>query len=157
MSHGRTLLPSILVTLSLVAILGIGVSVSIFMLRPRPDLSARQPSSLAPMQPVTVTVKDADLRSDPVARLDLPCAARVAPKPMATRLKQIRFEGDDCAATTELINETNGFTATIFAHKERGFQTDLVSLEPGLNRIKLVRKMGSGKNQTAEIEITRVH
>lgn len=53
----------------------------------------------------------------------------------------------------EIVNETNGFTASTFSLSDRMYTTDFVALNPGMNKIKLVLKV---KNEIVREEVVSV-
>lgn len=69
---------------------------------------------------------------------------------------QIRLRGIACASSDEIVsseirNEANGFSATVFMADARTFTTDYISLKRGENRIRVLHHLKSGTREDLEV------
>lgn len=69
------------------------------------------------------------------------CTSEVQPS-MAVRGNYLRFKGKGCGQKFNvdqlmIVNETNGFTASVFAKGSERYETDLIQLREGVNRIRI--------------------
>lgn len=94
----------------------------------------------------------------------LPCLRGKPSAPQKTifeaNVKQVRLSGEACAtgraiASTEIRNETNGFSATVFAPTDRTFTSDYISLTSGTNRLRIVQIDKKGNREEHELIIDR--
>ncbi len=81
------------------------------------------------------------------------CREKTFPGKLNVDGTEFRFRADGCgkdmaAESVIITNETNGFTATVFATGDRGFETDLIQLNTGENHLRL--KATSGKMPAKE-------
>lgn len=53
----------------------------------------------------------------------------------------------------ELINETNGYTASVFFYASQKYQTDLIPLSKGANKLHVKVPLKSGKNYEYSFEV----
>lgn len=64
-----------------------------------------------------------------------------APKPQAVQGRQLRLRGAGCSdfksSRLSIVNESNGFTASVFDKGSAGYETDLIQLHEGENRIRV--------------------
>lgn len=58
-------------------------------------------------------------------------------------------------ASTEIRNEANGFSATVFYPKTNTFTTDYMTLSPGTNRIRILHTLKQGGKEEREYVIER--
>lgn len=70
-------------------------------------------------------------------------------------VKQIRLQGSVCKkndeiASSEIRNESNGFSATVFGTDSRSFTTDYISLKKGENKIRILHYLKSGGREELE-------
>jgi len=71
-------------------------------------------------------------------------------------VKQIRLQGTVCKPSDEILsseirNESNGFSATVFKTSSRAFTTDYISLQNGKNRIRVLHYLKSGGRDELEV------
>lgn len=71
----------------------------------------------------------------------------------AFRLKGLGCGKSFSAEQLEIVNETNGFTASVFS-KGPGFETDLIHVKEGSNRLRLQYKSPSGAVIESVLHIT---
>ncbi len=74
---------------------------------------------------------------------------------------QVRLSGEACQskreiASTEVRNEANGFSATVFPTGERSFTTDYMTLAHGMNRIRILHVFKAGGREEREYMIDRL-
>lgn len=81
------------------------------------------------------------------ADLVLPCpkegSNETAKSTFVEDVRQVRLSGMNCLkrdeiASTEVRNETNGFSATVFQPAPNSFTTDYITLAKGSNRIRIL-------------------
>ena len=98
----------------------------------------------------------------------LPCEGN---SKFAKNVVQVRLSGELCAlkpvgkaraklpkrdiASTEIRNEANGFSATVFYPKANAFTTDYMTLSPGTNRIRILHILKQGGRDEREYTIER--
>ena len=98
--------------------------------------------------------------------LKLPCEKRrlASEAPTAIELSngvtQIRFTGTACMkkselTSTEIVNESNGFSATVFSLSKNSFTTDYISLAPGSNVIKVIHFFKTGGREVLSYKLDR--
>ncbi len=68
----------------------------------------------------------------------------------------VRLKGTTCAASQKIQslsvrNETNGFTATVFAKSASQFETDLIELSQGENWLEIASGQASNPNRRIRI------
>lgn len=71
-------------------------------------------------------------------------------------VKQIRLQGTVCKPNDEILsseirNETNGFSATVFKTSPHAYSTDYISLQNGKNRIRVLHYLKSGGRDELEV------
>ncbi len=98
-------------------------------------LAQRTPASLPP------SAVTAPARVSPLAQLDVSCLTAKF-KPLAVHDTFVRFEGKSCVKgldreKIEIINRSNGYTASIFFSGADHYQTDLIQLKAGENEIQI--------------------
>lgn len=106
---------------------------------------SRQPASLLPSvtRPTPASLRDALLE------WNWSCSQSAASE-VNIKGGQLRLRGKSCAASfspdrLSIINETNGFTASVFDKGRHEYETDLIQLHEGLNRIRVQYLNSSGK------------
>lgn len=57
----------------------------------------------------------------------------------------------------ELVNEANGFTASVFFYASQKYQTDLIPLKPGLNKIVVKAPLKNGKIYEYSFEVEAIN
>jgi hypothetical protein len=75
-------------------------------------------------------------------------------------VNQMRLTGKTCAknqeiSSTEVHNEANGTSATVFFPTPRSFTTDYISLAPGPNRIRILNFLKNGIREEQEFLVER--
>jgi hypothetical protein len=118
---------------------------------------ARTPASLVGMalavdqKPVALHERTSILEFD----CSPPESASVTPE-----TRQVRLSGKLCAnlgtESAEILNVTNGFTATIFTPTHGAFMSDYIHLADGMNRLRVTYIMTSGERRVREFAITRL-
>ncbi len=74
---------------------------------------------------------------------------------------QIRLSGTPCGdakavfVSSEIVNEANGFSATVFHPTDNSFTTDYISLSPGSNKIRIMHQFAKGVREEHEYLIER--
>jgi hypothetical protein len=94
------------------------------------------------------------------AELTLPCEGR---SDYPKKVTQIRLSGASCVqanakreiVSVELLNDANGFSATIFFPSPKTFTTDYVALVEGENKIKILITYASGEREERSYVIAR--
>ncbi|MBX2988507.1 MAG: hypothetical protein KF802_11485 [Bdellovibrionaceae bacterium] len=123
----------------------VGEEDNAFDLAARQAESERAPASLPEFMP---RPSGASFR-DALLELDWSC-----PKSPATEVRikggQLRLHGKSCAEgfsaeRLSITNETNGFTASVFDKGRHEYETDLIQLREGANKIRLQYMNSSGK------------
>ncbi|KHD88939.1 MAG: hypothetical protein OM95_05555 [Bdellovibrio sp. ArHS] len=117
------------------------------------NLSQRQPASVP--QAAAVSVQPA---LSQLAHYDLNCAKRATAKVNVTG-GYVQLQGKNCLKNVkdgdlEIINKSNGYTASIFSSGIDKYQTDLIQLQNGDNEIAIRYRERSGKPVE---EVLRVH
>lgn len=62
----------------------------------------------------------------------------------------VQFQGKNCLKNfkdgdVEIVNKSNGYTASVFSRGANNYQTDLIQLQKGENEIAIRYREGSGK------------
>ncbi len=75
-------------------------------------------------------------------------------------VNQMRFSGQLCAqhqeiSSTEIHNEANGTSATVFFPTPNSFTTDYITLSPGPNRIRILNFLKNGSREQREFLVER--
>ncbi len=88
--------------------------------------------------------------------LEFDCAPPVSAS-VTKETRQLRLKGKLCAdqAGTEVINLTNGYTATIFTPRPGRFASDFLHLADGENRLRVTYQAQSGERRSLEFQIYR--
>lgn len=113
--------------------------------------AVREPASISPQ-----VLKEKKPRA-PFQTVDLKCTNKVL-SPLTVLGGHIQFQGKHCLINlkdgdVEIINKSNGFTASIFLHGSDKYQTDLIQLQPGDNEIAIRYREGSGKSVEEVIHV----
>ncbi len=138
------------------------VALSLLATNPKEETSssltamARAPASLVGMALATTKTPNVLLERTSVVEFDC------APPESATvtlETKQVRIRGKLCGAaeviTTEILNLTNGFTATVFTPTKDSFTSDYIHLADGANRLRVTYVMASGERLEREFGVKR--
>lgn len=93
-----------------------------------------------------------------LTKFDVSCAKK-ALAPLAVDGGYVQFEGKNClrglkVGDLEIINKSNGYTASIFLRGTDKYQTDLIQLKKGDNEITIRYRERSGR---AVEEVLLVH
>lgn len=121
-----------------------------------PVSAARSPASLPPISPVS---KERALGR--FFNYDLSCAKVSGGVPYEVRGGFVQFQGKSCLKRgqqqqVEIINKTNGYTASIFESGTDKYQTDLIQLADGENEISVRYREASGKTVESVILIRSI-
>ncbi|WII70634.1 hypothetical protein QJS83_09205 [Bdellovibrio sp. 22V] len=113
---------------------------------------ARVPASIAQQQPHTVPSALSSF-----TQYDLSCAKKGQASLKITG-SYVQFQGKNClknykTGDIEIINKSNGYTASVFSRGSDKYQTDLIQLQNGENEIAIRYRERSGK---AVEEVVRV-
>lgn len=111
----------------------------------------RQPASVPPM-----ALKEKKPRVH-FQTVDLKCAKKI-PTASVVVGGYVQFQGKNCLTNLgdgdiEIINKTNGFTASVFLHGSDKYQTDLIQLQQGDNEIVIRYREGSGKTVEETVHV----
>lgn len=118
--------------------------------------ASRTPASLPP---VTVATKEKALNR--FFSYDLSCAKKDVGVPLEVRGGFVQLQGKSCLnkvqrQQVEIINKTNGYTASIFDSGTDKYQTDLIQLADGENEISVRYRESSGKTVESVIRIRSI-
>jgi hypothetical protein len=99
-------------------------------------------------------------------QLDLACTSdkvKKANQSMVVRGTYVQFQGKDCQSSlpleqVEIVNKSNGFTASLFQNGPDHYQTDLIQLNEGENEITIRYKQSSGSSveQTVKVQSSKI-
>jgi hypothetical protein len=105
---------------------------------------------LAPTQPLN----DQD---SPALSVDCETKTNLAVdfKQQLVRLKGSACHNKSVMQSSDIRNESNGTTATVFLDGSQGFITDFLSLQPGENHIRIARAFKDGSRKVTELVIDR--
>ncbi len=114
-------------------------------------------SSRAPASIPTATHKVGSALEQ-FTQFDLNCTKKSAQK-VSVHGAFVQFQGKNCAkglqqGEVEIVNKSNGYTASIFPRGTDKYQTDLIQLKSGENEIAIRYRERSGKSVE---EVVRVH
>ena len=155
-------------TLALVA--GLGVSGLLFMLEPpatpktvaKAAAKARVPASAKGETVVAFTdVGLSDPNSRQAVELSLGCETKSeARSDFDFKVTQVRISGKACGpertiASTEVVNQANGFSATVFHPSDKTYTTDYISLNTGANKIRIVHRLKNGASEERDYHVER--
>ena len=154
-----------------VAVVSMGAIVLFTLAQPPTPLAAKlkraSPATVASEAPLAARLPAAampstemDDDSPQAVELTLPCEGKSTyPRAVA----QIRLSGSTCIAaytkreitSVELLNDANGFSATVFYPTSKTFTTDYVALNEGDNKIKILINYASGEREERSYTIER--
>lgn len=82
-------------------------------------------------------------------QFDLSCTKKPA-QTISVRGGFVQFQGKNCAQglevnEVEIVNKSNGYTASVFSRGANKYQTDLIQLQSGENEIAIRYREHSGK------------
>ena len=112
-------------------------SESLFTMNSLAAQSSRNPASIVPV------------KSE--ALFELSCADDM--QVFETGRTRFRLKGDNCNASnapllsTQILNQSNGYVATIFHKTQTTFTTDYINLNVGENKIKVLFETASGPSE----------
>ncbi|MES2964704.1 MAG: hypothetical protein V4760_12500 [Bdellovibrionota bacterium] len=144
-----------------VAVVLMGAIVLLTLAQPPSPLRAqlRRPSSIAvissrgPAAALPTTATSAPESNLPLSvELTLPCEGQ---SDYPKKVTQIRLSGSSCSnahakreiVSVELLNDANGFSATVFYPTPKTFTTDYVALVEGENKIKILINYANGERE----------
>lgn len=118
--------------------------------------ASRSPASLPPISPVS---KERALER--FFNFDLSCAKKSDGVPFEVRGGYVQLQGKSCLQKgqrqqVEIVNKTNGYTASIFESGTDKYQTDLIQLADGENEISVRYREASGKTVESIIFIRSI-
>jgi hypothetical protein len=149
--------------------IGLGVAVVASMLQPAgpihhpgalPTSSIREPASIGAAPYATLSFANSIQAVD----FKLPCSVTEsgAKTSLAANVKQLRLTGETCALKpkaellkSEILNTSNGFSATVFVAGPRSFTTDYISLSDGTNALRIKHYFKDGSTSDSSLEINR--
>lgn len=84
---------------------------------------------------------------------------QAAPKPFAIQGRHLQLKGKACGTDFKMerltiVNETNGFTASVFEKSKSNFETDLIQLREGSNRVRVTYRVSPSKVVETVYDIT---
>lgn len=91
--------------------------------------------------------------------LEWNCKHKDTASDVASNLVRLRISGCDAKDVKRIIdikNESNGSTATVFALTGARFETDLIALSPGNNKISLIYLNAKSRRVTESFDIRHV-
>lgn len=100
--------------------------------------NTRTPASLPP---TTVAPQRVDSSLHQSADIDLNCAKKKGSS-LEIHAGYVQFKGKSCArgvrmGEIQIVNKSNGYTASVFDRGSDKYQTDLIQLQPGENEISI--------------------
>ena len=103
-------------------------------LKPNASMDSRLPANISSERPL-----HSRTTLDQAAHLDLHCSDKIK-KNIVVKGSFFQLEGKSCIKTfnlseLEIINTTNGYTASVFLNGIDRYQTDLIQLQEGENKI----------------------
>lgn len=132
--------------------------------RDRSPASAQSELGVESVPALGAQPKD-DLARFQVVDLILPCQTKgqttlSEASPLGANVQQVRLTGSPCQPgqtleSTEIRNDTNGFSATVFPTGPRTFTTDYITLSPGPNKIRILHVFAKGAREEREWTIVR--
>lgn len=116
------------------------------------DQGERAPASI-PAQALKAVKPAAHFKN-----LDLNCKKNQL-SPLSVVGTYVQLQGKNCVANfnvgdVEIMNKSNGFTASVFQSGADKYQTDLIQLQPGQNEITIRYRERSGKSVQETLHIT---
>ncbi|MCB0365688.1 MAG: hypothetical protein H6624_18690 [Bdellovibrionaceae bacterium] len=152
------------VTFTLVGVLGL---ITWATLRP-PQLADNQApgdKSRAPASSINISESSADNKiNGQTETLELKCITHGQLLEHQTQARQLRLVGRLCPAKSpkdgkfgvpDIINETNGFLATVFVPESNLFTSDYIYLAKGKNQVRLIWETEEGDKIHSEFVIVR--
>ncbi|MCB0385717.1 MAG: hypothetical protein KDD43_10010 [Bdellovibrionales bacterium] len=164
MAHKTFQLHFLGVTFSLVGVLGL---ITWATLRP-PEIEARRSadrSDRTPASHINISESSADNRiNGQTETLELNCITHGQLLEHQTQARQLRLVGRLCPPNSpkdgkyqvpDIINETNGFLATVFVPESNLFTSDYIYLAEGKNQVRLTWENTEGEKIHSEFVILR--
>lgn len=114
-----------------------------------PTAKERAPASLPPSRGIAKTA--------PLTQFDLKCSTKVS-KDLAVNDHFVQIQGKTCmkhfdAEKLEIVNKSNGYTASVFVSGADQYQTDLIKLQNGKNEISIRYVSGTGHSVDETVTI----
>lgn len=150
------------------AVLTMGLAVAFTLVQPPSTMQSklRLPSSVAnsssrsPAASLPAFSPAETTESPQAVELDLPCEGTTS---FGKSVAQVRLTGATCErgksrrdiTTVELLNDANGFSATVFYPNQKSFTTDYVALVEGSNLIKILITYSNGEREERSHTIVR--
>lgn len=115
---------------------------------------ARAPASLVGM--ALTTTKPTQPLLERTSTLEINCAPPEVAQ-VNGDIKQLRLIGRLCKGqtSTEILNLTNGYTATLFTPRQGRFASDFIHLADGANRLRVTQTAANGQSQVHEFQVQR--
>lgn len=118
-------------------------------------VGARAPASVAA---VTVVPQKVTSTLHQSADFDLNCTKKSADK-IAVKGSYLQLRGKSCVrgyaiGQIEIVNKSNGYTASVFDRGSDKYQTDLIQLNKGENEIAIRYKAAGGKSVEEVLRIS---
>lgn len=118
--------------------------------------AARTPASLPPIPAIT-----SEKNLGRFFNYDLSCAKKSGVVPLEVQGGFVQLQGKSCLNKNqrhqvEIVNKTNGYTASIFDSGADKYQTDLIQLADGENEISVRYREPSGKTVESVIFIRSI-
>jgi hypothetical protein len=147
-----------------------GAIVVLTLAEPPPPLQAklRRPSSVAtessrhPAAALPSAMSyEPETKTHESAELTLACEKTDATYGLS--VTQVRISGASCLpasskreiSSAELLNDANGFSATVFYPTPKSFTTDYIALKEGDNKIKLLITYSNGEREERTFNVAR--
>ena len=122
------------------------------------SLTERRGPASSPQVPTTGVFSAPPLKPIEAGDLTLSCEGPTFFR-FAHAVAQIRLRGSLCAPgaviSSDIINESNGFSATVFNVGPREFSTDYVALNSGENKIRVKHMLKDGSREEHIITLSR--
>jgi hypothetical protein len=152
-----------MILLTAVAVLVTGVSSLAFMLEP-PRTKSHGSTNLGVRHPAAALVDsvtpDVPQRTAPQA-IDVQLNCTESRHEFDRSIAQVRLSGAPCATgkihivSSEIRNDANGFSATVFHPTDTSYTTDYITLSPGENRIRVFHQFNQGGHEERDYIIQR--
>ncbi|MFM6928961.1 MAG: hypothetical protein ACKOX6_10890 [Bdellovibrio sp.] len=118
-------------------------------------VGVRSPSSVAA---VTIVPQKVTSTLHQSADFDLNCTKKSADR-IAVKGSYLQLRGKSCVrgyaiGQIEIVNKSNGYTASVFDRGSDKYQTDLIQLSKGENEITIRYKAASGKSVEEVLRIS---
>jgi hypothetical protein len=120
-----------------------------------PSKDGRQPASLAGAKPLKTSLSQ-------MLDLDLSCSKKMK-KIFSVSGNYFQLKGKNCLKNfkqeqIQIVNQSNGYTASVFAFGHNQYQTDMIQLRDGENEITIRHQSASGSvfEQTFKVQSSSI-